>query len=248
MQNFLIHHYRYKPDDVVLLVDDSPEPRHRPTRANILEAMHWLVRNAHPHDSLFFHYSGHGGQTRDRDGDEVDGYDEVIYPVDYRQSGFIVDDLMHTVMVKSLPAGCRLTALFDSCHSGSVLDLPYLVSAQKQHSCLPVSKVPFCKYHTDGRVKSSQVTPSHITEKSTFADVVSWSGCKDAGTSADTWERGTGAVGAMSYAFMSSLSHNPNQSYQELLKSVRDILRTHYKQKPQLSSSHRIDTNLKFIM
>jgi hypothetical protein len=34
---------------------------------------------------------------------------------------------MHEIMVRPLPAGCRLTALFDSscCHSGSALDLPY---------------------------------------------------------------------------------------------------------------------------
>lgn len=57
--------------------------------------MQWLVRGASPHDSLFFHCkvgfmydiyiiflisflsdSGHGGQTKDVDGDEADGYDE----------------------------------------------------------------------------------------------------------------------------------------------------------------------------
>lgn len=27
-------------------------------------------------------------------------------------------------------AGCRLTAVFDSCHSGSVLDLPYIYSTE----------------------------------------------------------------------------------------------------------------------
>ncbi|KAI0666491.1 peptidase C14, caspase domain-containing protein [Trametes maxima] len=135
---------------------------------------------------------------------------------------------MHTIMVKKLPSGCRLTALFDSCHSGSVLDLPYL-------------------YSSDGRVKGSQVTDRWVEYKSTPADVISWSGCKDSQTSADTWEKGV-ATGAMSYAFMSSLHQNPNQTYQELLRSIRVILKKRYSQKPQLSSSHRIDTNLRFII
>lgn len=32
------------------------------------------------------------------------------------------------MLVKPLPAGCRLTGIFDSCHSGTVMDLPYVVS------------------------------------------------------------------------------------------------------------------------
>lgn len=36
--------------------------------------------------------SGHGGQTEDLDGDEDDGYDEVIYPLDFKTAGHIVDD------------------------------------------------------------------------------------------------------------------------------------------------------------
>lgn len=43
--------------------------------------MSWLVQGAQPNDALFFHYSGHGGQAKDLDGDEDDGYDETIYPV-----------------------------------------------------------------------------------------------------------------------------------------------------------------------
>lgn len=37
--------------------------------------------------------SGHGGQIKDKDGDEMDGYDEVIFPVDYQTAGCIVDDV-----------------------------------------------------------------------------------------------------------------------------------------------------------
>ena len=44
--------------------------------------------------------SGHGGQTKDLDGDEADGFDEVIYPVDYNQAGHIVDDVSaHTTRI-----------------------------------------------------------------------------------------------------------------------------------------------------
>lgn len=64
------------------------------------------------------------------DGDEPDGYDEVIYPVDFRQHGHITDDEMHRIMVQPLCAGVRLTAIFDSCHSGTALDLPYIYSTQ----------------------------------------------------------------------------------------------------------------------
>ena len=54
----------------------------------------------------------------------------MIYPVDFRTEGHIVDDEMHLIMVKSLQPGVRLTAIFDSCHSGSALDLPYIYSTQ----------------------------------------------------------------------------------------------------------------------
>lgn len=33
-------------------------------------------------------------------------------------------------MVRPLQAGVRLTAIFDSCHSGTALDLPYIYSTQ----------------------------------------------------------------------------------------------------------------------
>jgi metacaspase-1 len=43
------------------------------------------------------------------DGDEDDGNDEVIYPMDHDAAGHIVDDDMWEIMVRSLPIGCRLT-------------------------------------------------------------------------------------------------------------------------------------------
>ncbi|TFK47431.1 hypothetical protein OE88DRAFT_804644 [Heliocybe sulcata] len=224
-----LQRYGFRSEDMVLLRDDARNSRDIPTKKNILDAMRWLVKDAQPHDSLFIHYSGHGGQTKDLDGDEVDGLDEDIYPLDYKQAGIILDDDLHKILVHPLPRACRLTAVFDSCHSGSILDLPIL-------------------YHSDGRVKSRpEITPKFIKERTSPADVISFSGCKDSQTSADTTEDGL-AVGAMSYAFTLCLKRNPDQSYLQLLKSVRAVLNKRYNQKPQLSSSHRINTHLKFII
>jgi hypothetical protein len=46
------------------------------------------------------------------------------------------------------------------------------------------------------------------------------------------------ATGAMSWAFITAMKKNPQQSYVQLLNSIRDELATKYTQKPQLSSSH----------
>lgn len=46
------------------------------------------------------------------------------------------------------------------------------------------------------------------------------------------------ATGAMSWAFISALKENPDQSYVELLNSIRELLEAKYSQKPQLSCSH----------
>lgn len=46
------------------------------------------------------------------------------------------------------------------------------------------------------------------------------------------------ATGAMSWAFVTALKKNPQQSYLQLLNSIRDELAQKYDQKPQLSCSH----------
>jgi len=194
----------------------------------MIDAMKWLVKDAKPHDSLFFHYSGHGGQIKDTSGDEVGGFDEVIYPVDYKTTGVIIDDDLHHIMVKPLPTGCRLTAVFDSCHSGTTLDLPFM-------------------YHHDGRLKENNIAGSARADRTSSADVISFAACRDDQTSADTVQGGV-AVGAMSYAFLTALTRKPVQSYLELLLSIRDIVGPHFQQKAQLSSGHYINTNLRFIL
>lgn len=255
---FLMERYSYKREDMVILTDDQNDPVLKPTKANIIRAMQWLVDGAQPNDALFLHYSGHGGQTEDLDGDEDDGYDEVIYPVDFKQAGHIVDDEIHNYVVKPLQAGVRLTAIFDSCHSGSVMDLPYIYStkgvlkepnlaeeagkgllgaisayAQGNLAGVATSIFDFAKtaYRGDDAYKRT------VQTRTSPADVIMWSGSKDDQTSADA-TIASQATGAMSWAFITALKQNPQQSYVQLLNSIREVLATKYTQKPQLSCSH----------
>ncbi|KAG5297441.1 metacaspase CasA [Histoplasma ohiense] len=268
MSTYLNQNFGYAREDMVILTDDQQNPMSQPTKANILRAMHWLVKDARPNDSLFFHYSGHGGQTKDLDGDEEDGNDEVIYPVDFRSAGHIVDDEMHRIMVKSLLPGVRLTAIFDSCHSGSALDLPYIYSTQGILKEPNLAKeagqglLSVVSAYARGDVSGMLSTVGGLIKKATSgdashskarqtktspADVIMWSGSKDNQTSQDATIAGE-ATGAMSWAFITALKKNPQQSYVQLLRSIRDELATKYSQKPQLSCSHPLNTDLLYVM
>ncbi|RDA88420.1 hypothetical protein CP532_5562 [Ophiocordyceps camponoti-leonardi (nom. inval.)] len=265
---FLCENYGYRREDMVVLTDDQQNPVQQPTKANMIRAMQWLVKDAQPNDSLFLHYSGHGGQTEDLDGDEDDGYDEVIYPVDYQRAGHIVDDDIHAIVVRPLRPGVRLTAIFDSCHSATAMDLPYVYStkgvlkepnlakeagqgllsalgsyARGDLGGVASSIFSFAKtaYKGDGAHNKTLAT------RTSPADVIMWSGSRDDQTSADATINAQ-ATGAMSWAFITALKQNPKQSYVELLNSIRDVLSTKYSQKPQLSCSHPLDTNLLFVM
>jgi len=106
--------------------EEETDPYRRPTKYNMRLALSWLVQGCQPGDSLVFHFSGHGSQQKDQNGDELDGYDETLCPTDFETQGMIVDDEINEIIVKPLSHGVKLHAIIDACHSGTVLDLPFL--------------------------------------------------------------------------------------------------------------------------
>lgn len=111
------------PSSMVILTDARSGPFY-PSGHNILAAMDWLV--SEPGCRLFLHYSGHGGQVKDPDGDRDSGYDDTIVPVDFEQSGQLDSDTLHRRLVSKLPPTSTLFIIFDCCHSGSAIELPYM--------------------------------------------------------------------------------------------------------------------------
>ncbi|KDO25271.1 hypothetical protein SPRG_09100 [Saprolegnia parasitica CBS 223.65] len=247
-----------------------------PTRANILSGMRWLVQGAKAGDSLFFHFSGHGSQEDDSNGDEADGMDETICPVDYATAGMITDDEMHGILCAPLPAGVKLTAIFDCCHSGSALDLPFTytidgnLQIHEQDNRLVAAKkflragLDFLRGDTQAAKRGFQdayssfsapppptsgpVAEKSIKEKTTAGDVVLFSGCMDTQTSADAVIDGT-ATGAMSYAFIAAFEeHSMDITYQELLRALRGFMLSKYSQIPQLSAGRAMRMDVKFSL
>ncbi|EGB04948.1 putative metacaspase, partial [Aureococcus anophagefferens] len=206
------------PEQQIVILRDDRGGQQRPTRRAITEGLRWLAAGAGRGDSLFFHFSGHGSQERDRTGDEADGYDETIVPCDYKSAGQITDDELHAILVRPLPDGARLTSIMDCCHSGTGLDLPY---------CF-----------TPGRGWQTDDVPCFSR-----GDVQLFSGCEDDQCSADTYANAA-AGGAMTNAFLKALAENPMPLYPDFLTALhRELRRKGFKQKPQLSSSQRFDLN-----
>jgi len=93
---------------------------------------------------------------------------------------------------------------------------------------------------------SSKAKKKTEETRSTFADVIMFSGCKDNQTSSDTKINNV-STGAMSYAFIKAVMTNNNLTYLQLLKETKKHL-VNFSQKPQLSSGRLMDMNQKFIM
>lgn len=112
----------YKPENIVVMLDGSKDESMVPTHNNMVKQMMQLVKDAQPGDRLFFHFSGHSGEMTNRNNTEENGKDQALQSSD---NVLIRDNDMKKYLVTPLPAGVVLIAVFDTCHSGTMLDLPH---------------------------------------------------------------------------------------------------------------------------
>ena len=128
---FSRHGVTFKSD--VLLTDDTLI---KPTKANILRALNELVDNVRPGMNILFTYAGHGAYVKNSlDPYETDHRDETLVPLDCDSAGMIKDDEVNRILCR-LPEGSNMFIITDCCHSGTVTDLPYLLTLD------PVSTAP----------------------------------------------------------------------------------------------------------
>lgn len=200
----------------------------KPTKSTIMTELTTLLVNSKEGDNLFFLYSGHGTHTTDLNGDELDGQDEMIFPLDaFSVKTCITDDELSKVIHDNLKSGVKLFMLFDSCFSGTVVDLKY-------------------NYLDSIEI----VVNPNVTE--TKGQVIMISGCQDNQTSADAYVNFNGKndySGAMTYSFLQTIVNLGTKiTYKTLLTNMRNILSTNgYPQIPQCSSGTLLDINTLYI-
>lgn len=237
----LIKEWGFLESNIALMTDDTSGKMY-PNAYNITFQLNALCSKMKPGDQAIFYYSGHGTRIRDKSGDEPNGYDSCIVPIDFQSVGVINDDTIKYYIDK-IPAGANLFCVFDSCNSGTVCDLKYNLFDTSYRKDITVKLKGF-NYQDWVRRQMVSINPK---QSDTNADVISLTGCRDDQVSYDL-----GRNGALTSAFLQTIKKyssagKPTLQLQHILQDVRGVIATmRLSQAPQLMTGKPYDTNTLF--
>lgn len=115
----------FSDDNIQVLLNSSA------TKAGILASIEKLCAKVHKDDVVYVHFSGHGQQITDLNGDEEDGYDEAWIPYDacksyqagiYEGENHLIDDELNEIFTRlrvRIGVKGKIVVIADACHSGS---------------------------------------------------------------------------------------------------------------------------------
>lgn len=256
IKKFLLQN-NYKEEDIVMLTDDintnesdslgsdAVNSNLLPTRENILvELMRLVASNA---DMLYFHYSGHGTYVNDMDGDESDGQDEALVPVDCENNGLIIDDDIRGIL-QSVNGHQQMFCILDCCHSGTGFDLIYNLYERVSNKSFVMMKDKAAE-KMNRRMRGQCIMLSGCMDNQTSADAYIGSAESDTAsntsTAADSSKRSY--QGAMTHSFLQAIQYS--KTYNELITNIRKVLKEgNFDQLPNLSSSGYLNLNLPIRM
>jgi hypothetical protein len=226
----------------------------RATTKAILDGLAWLAAGASPGDSLVFHYSGHGSQVPDRNGDETtDRLDEILCPYDLDWDHPLTDDDLAAACA-GVPQGALLTVILDCCHSGTGLR-DFALPGNLHHPAgltLPANLVHSCGAIPRGNfVRPCSIPPSDAPDRGRFlphpetphpapprphrparrfgvsltrTNAVLIAACRDDQTSADAWIDG-GYHGAHTFYLCRALANGARDlTYRALVSATGTAL------------------------
>jgi hypothetical protein len=212
-----------------------------------------MVKGSKSGDSLIFHFSGHGSQIRDRDGDELnDHMDELICPYDMDwDDGYITDDMLRSIL-DQLPKGVKMEIILDCCHSGtgtrdigpgSFEGFGSTCFANNRYVRPPVD----IECRMQGDEDKMKPVKAFRTDREIILNHILWAGCKDNQTSADAEIEGR-YNGAFSYYFCKNIRESKGIITRvELHTRIKNSLSyNRYSQIPQLECRNTLKTGTVF--
>ncbi len=231
----LTAYYGFAAKDIVTLTDFAA------TTKNMRSAISKLVTGAKKGDVLLFHYSGHGANVPDKNGDEADRRDEILCPTDLDWKDPLLDDWLRKTFNK-LPAGVSFTVIMDCCHSGTntraILPLDAPVTPRylpNPWDLMAAESGRRLRGKVSGSLRRSAPARRKKDLVATNIPEVLVTGCRDTQTSADAHIGGS-FNGALTYNLVATIKATRGRlTYRELhAGTVKRLRRGGFSQVPQL--------------
>jgi len=236
MQATLKKYYGFKPAELTTLLDDQA------TTKAMRSEIQKLVASARAGDVLLLHYSGHGSNVPDKNGDEADHRDEILCPTDLNWNDPLTDDWLRLTFDK-LPPQASLTVIFDCCHSGTATRAPrfdpqaprakYLASPWDLLAVETKKKLTGKTRGKRGELYAAGTKRADVVTANIAETLIS--GCRDTQTSADAFIGGKFS-GALTYYLVDTIKKANGQLTNRALhkQTIAGIKAGQYDQVPQL--------------
>lgn len=243
----LVDCYGFKKSDITVLTDAAA------TKKAMQAGIKALLRDSKKGDVAVIHYSGHGSNVPDDNGDEADGRDEILCPTDLNWDDPLRDDWLRTTF-DSMKDGVNLTVIMDCCHSGTntraflppdapirqrYLPSPWGLGAAESGRSLPRAVTSELRRSPRAARKSKDIVHADLPE-------VLITGCRDTQTSADAFINNR-YNGALTFALVGAMRKAKGAlTYNQLHDLAASVLKAKkFEQVPQLEGRKaRFDTPL----
>lgn len=228
--------FGFRKSDITQLTDIAA------TKKAIQAGIRQLVREARKGDTILLHYSGHGSNVPDDNGDEADERDEILCPADLDWKDPLSDDWLRKTF-DTLRSGVRFTVIMDCCHSGTNTRAIAPPDAPVKPRYLPN---PWDLMATESRRRLRGTVTGELRRSTRSAraarDIVEAklpelliTGCRDTQTSADAFLDGA-YNGALTFCLVEAMRQARGAlTYRELHeRASRTLKKRGFDQVPQL--------------
>jgi hypothetical protein len=251
LRSLLIKFFDFRPQEIHLLKDEQV------VKSNLQKEWQWLTAGARAGDTLVFHFSGHGSNVPDLNGDEPDHRDEItcLYDIDFNNpASYLSDDEWYDWVQKVNPEA-HLIIIKDTCHSGGssrflpvqdeagferiILAETHQLQGRSLSEAISEQSVTNARFLVppdlpaqgwrSGEAAATVINPSRLSE----VEQVSLMACQETQTAADAYINGR-FNGAFTYYLCQALRSNRQLGTQQLIDTVVRLLRGKYEQIPQL--------------